>query len=52
MDDLDKMDDIVFQMIKMVGYCPVGTRDLLRILAHPDMIDLTRKFLDESEASK
>lgn len=33
----------------MVGYVPLGTRDLLNILAHPSCIDLTRQFLDACE---
>ncbi len=37
---------ILFQMERMLGYVPIGTRDLLACLAHPDMIALTREYLD------
>ena len=38
---------IMQQAEKMLGYSPVGMRDLLRVLAHPDVIELTREYLAE-----
>lgn len=31
---------------KVIGYVPIGTKDLLQVLAHPDVIDLTQVYLD------
>lgn len=37
------------QLERMLGHVPVGTLDLVRVLAHPDVIDLTRKVLDDKD---
>jgi hypothetical protein len=36
---------------RVVGYLPVGTCDLLRILAHPDVLPLTRDYLSELDST-
>ena len=41
-------DRIVEQYQKMLGYVPIGTRDLLHILVHPDMIELTKIYVDRT----
>jgi hypothetical protein len=43
-------DALVQRIERMIGYVPIGTRDLLHILSHPDVIDITRKYLDAEEA--
>lgn len=40
---------VIEQIQKMVGYVPVGTLDLMNILAHPDVVSHTRTFLDACE---
>lgn len=40
---------LIERVQKMLGYVPIGTLDLLHILAHPDCIEITRAFLDEKE---
>lgn len=36
---------------RVVGYIPQGLGDILSILAHPDVIELTKKFLEEKDKS-
>lgn len=42
--------DLVERYRRIVGYVPPMFTDLIRVLAHPDVISYTRKFLDEQEA--
>lgn len=42
-------DAVIERMRRMLGYVPVGTRDLLNVLAHPDCIAATRAFLDATD---
>lgn len=37
---------ICVRIERMVGYPPTGFDDLLKILTHPDVIDLTRMLVD------
>lgn len=37
---------VVLKVKKIVGYVPMGFRDVLHILAHPDCIDETKAYLD------
>lgn len=41
--------DVIEKVQRMVGYVPNGTLDLMNVLAHPDTIALTRRFLDACE---
>ena len=43
MDEAQRM--IYIQIEKMLGYVPMGTRDLLSILTHPDVIAYTEELL-------
>lgn len=40
---------IMIKIKKMVGYEPVGMLDLLHILSHPDVIELTKKYILSKE---
>lgn len=44
-------NEVTKKIERMVGYVPIGTLDLMNILAHPDVIGLTRKFLDACEGN-
>jgi hypothetical protein len=48
----DAKVELIGTMKFMLGYVPAGTSDLLSIIAHPDVIQLTRAYLDEMEADK
>lgn len=37
--------ELLERMDKMLGYVPVGTVDLLHILTHPDVIELTKDYI-------
>lgn len=43
---MDEQTAIVEKVLKMIGYVPIGMVDLLHVLAHPDVINLTRAYLD------
>lgn len=45
----DARKAVLQKVCRMLGYDPVGMGDLLAILAHPDVIDLTRKYLDAAD---
>jgi len=50
MDDIEKSRDdtgkaILKKVKKMLGYDPVGMSDLLHILTHPDVINLTKAYI-------
>lgn len=36
---------VILQMNRMLGYIPIGTKDLLRILVHPDVLPLMESYL-------
>ena len=36
---------VVKRMEKIIGYVPIGTRDLMHVLTHPDLIDLTKAWI-------
>jgi hypothetical protein len=38
--------ELLAKVERVVGYLPIGTTDLLRVLAHPDVVRLTRRYLD------
>lgn len=45
---MDENEKVIMQRAeKMLGYSPVGMLDLLHVLAHPDVIDLTWQYLAE-----
>lgn len=46
------MADLLVRVERMVGRVPVGTVDLLNVLAHPDAIGLTRAFLDSKDEAQ
>lgn len=41
--------ELVRRVERMVGYVPVGLGDLLSVLVHPDVISLTRAYLNAQE---
>ena len=44
---MDTEKELIERMKKMLGYVPIGTTDLLHVLTHPDLIDLTRRYVEE-----
>lgn len=36
---------LIERIQRIVGYVPVGTRDLLHILSHPDIISYSERYL-------
>jgi hypothetical protein len=42
---------LVQKIERVVGHVPVGTKDLLNVLTHPDVIDLTWAFMEEKYAA-
>lgn len=40
--------DLLKRLEKVVGYVPVGTSDLLHILTHPDVLQFTTRYIEES----
>lgn len=42
--------EIMRKVKKMLGYEPVGMLDLLHILSHPDVISLTKQYIQEKES--
>lgn len=50
MEEFSDEEQALLQKYKrLIGYIPIGLRDTLQVLAHPDVIDLTRAFLDSKE---
>lgn len=46
----DLIEEQIFKRVQAItGQPPVGMLDLLRLLAHPDVIMLTRAYLDTKE---
>lgn len=39
--------ELIKKIERIVGYVPVGTKDLLHILKHPDIIELSKAYLQE-----
>jgi hypothetical protein len=46
---MDPESLLIKQIEKMLGYVPSGTRDLLHILAHPDVLKLTQSYLKSKD---
>lgn len=36
---------LLIKLNRMLGYVPIGTKDLLHVLTHPDVIDLTEEYV-------
>lgn len=49
MTSSEREREIMILVDKMIGYPPTGMLDLLHILAHPEVIDLTRAYLKECD---
>lgn len=43
-DPLVWENEVIRQMRRMLGYVPLGTRDMLRCLTHPDIWPLMRAY--------
>lgn len=41
--------EVLKKVERIIGYVPVGMLDLLRVLVHPDVIDLTEKYVSEKK---
>lgn len=42
-------EDLIEQMTRIVGHVPIGTRDLLNVLIHPDLIEYTKKYINAQD---
>jgi hypothetical protein len=36
---------LMIKLERVLGYTPIGTKDLLHVLTHPDIIDLTEEYV-------
>lgn len=36
---------LIIKLKRMIGHVPLGTKDLLHVLTHPDVIDLTEEYV-------
>jgi hypothetical protein len=36
---------LLIKLKRVLGYVPIGTKDLLHVLTHPDVIDLTDEYV-------
>lgn len=43
---MDVEEQLIKQLQRMLGYVPIGTRDLLHVLTHPDAIELTSEYIE------
>lgn len=50
-DDFAEEDAVIRQMQRVVGYVPLGVRDLLRCLTHPDVWPLMSAYGEAKVAS-
>lgn len=41
--------EILRKVERIVGYPPTGMLDLLKILVHPDVIELTKKYVERHD---
>lgn len=41
---------LIKRVSQVVGYVPVGLKDLLHVLKHPDVIELTRSYIETTTA--
>lgn len=44
---LAKKQELIDGVTELVGYEPLGIRVLLRVLAHPDLVQHTRRYFDD-----
>lgn len=50
MDNMTEAEKaLIVKLKRIVGYVPVGILDLLHVLTHPDIIDLTMKYIESHE---
>lgn len=45
----DEKEALIQQMGRVVGYVPLGTRDLLNVLIHPDLIEFTKRYIESKD---
>jgi hypothetical protein len=48
---LQQKEELIDGIRDLVGYEPPGVRVLLRVLAHPDLVQHTRRYFDELDTS-
>jgi hypothetical protein len=49
----EEKEALIERMQEIIGYVPVGTRDLLNVLIHPDLIEFTKAYVkSRDEASR
>lgn len=46
---MDLKEDLLDRIATIVGFEPPGARHLLRVLAHPDVIDLTKEYFESMD---
>lgn len=42
---MDEKEELISTIQELVGYLPLNTRDVLNILVHPEIIDVTKSFV-------
>ena len=48
---MDEKEAVIKKVHRIIGHMPIGTRDLLNVLAHPDVIELTKAFLERMDTA-
>jgi hypothetical protein len=48
---LTQKEELIEGIKELVGHEPLGVRVLLRVLAHPDLVQHTRRYFDELDQS-
>jgi len=48
-DEKQLEQEMMKKIKRMVGYEPVGMLDLLRLLTHPDLINMTKMYVELKE---
>lgn len=46
---IDQEKALLHKLERVVGYVPIGTKDLLKVLTHPDVIRFTKQYIFQRE---
>lgn len=44
-----ELSELIKRLERVIGYVPVGTYDLLRVLAHPDVVEYSLDYFTTSQ---
>lgn len=43
---MDEKQQLIKKLERIIGYIPPGTRDILSVLGHPELIDSSKRYLE------